>query len=132
MPMPRGIGAIDLMLQIPTEDPTAMYEFLKPLLLDKESREQFKFPAEYMFKDVPKTGRSHDYVKLALDGMDKVGIERAMIGVDAGNQQAQRAIKDHPDRFFGSFQVNPNQGMDGVRELVRAVESWGVKAATAF
>jgi predicted TIM-barrel fold metal-dependent hydrolase len=64
--------------------------------------------------------------------MDRVGIERAMIGVDAGNKEAQRAIREHPKRFFGSCQVNPNAGMDGVRELVRAYETWGVKAATAF
>src|SRR5437588_5813741 len=108
---PRGIAAIDLMLQIPMEDPTAMYEFLKPLLLDRESREQFKFPAEYMFKDVPKGERSNDYVRLALDAMDKVGIERAMIGVDKANLQAQRALKEHPNRFFGSYHVNPNLGM---------------------
>jgi predicted TIM-barrel fold metal-dependent hydrolase len=129
---PKGIAAIDLMLQIPTDDPTSMYEFLKPLLLDRESREQFKFPAEYMFKDVPKTGKSDDYVQMALDGMNKVGIERAMIGVDAKNTRAQRALKEHPDRFFGSYHVNPNLGMEGVRDLVHAYETWGIKAASAF
>jgi uncharacterized protein len=41
-------------------------------------------------------------------------------------------MKDHPDRFFGSFQVDPNAGMDGVRNLVRAYEEVGIKAATAF
>ena len=125
MPMPTGIGVVDLMLQIPTDDPTTMYEFLKPLLLDRESRERFKFPAEYMFKDVPTTRKSSDYVGIALDEMDKVGIAKAMIGVDAGNKESQRALREHPDRFFGSFQVNPNAGMDGVRDLVRAYETLG-------
>jgi predicted TIM-barrel fold metal-dependent hydrolase len=132
MAMPQGIGVIDLMLQIPTENPSSMYEFLKPLLLDRESREQFQFPAEYMFKDVPKVGGSRDYVRLALDAMDKVGVERAMIGVDAHNKDAQRALREHPDRFFGSYHVNPNLGMEGVRDLVRAHETWGIKAASAF
>jgi len=132
MPAPAAIGVVDLMLQIPTDDPTTMYEFLKPLLLDRESRERFKFPAEYMFKDVPTTRKSSDYVGIALDEMDKVGIRKAMIGVDATNTEAQRALREHPARFFGSFQVNPNAGMDGVRDLVRAYETWGIKAATAF
>jgi predicted TIM-barrel fold metal-dependent hydrolase len=132
MPMPSGIGAIDLMLQIPTDDPPQMYEFLKPLLLDEESRKHFKFPAEYMFKDVPKTGKSSDYVAYTIDEMDKVGIAKAMIGVDKNNKESQRALKEHGSRFFGSFAVNPNLGMEGVRDLVHAYETWGIKAATAF
>src|SRR5579885_3713557 len=80
MPMPTGLGVVDLMLQIPSAEFQSKYEFLKPLLLDRESREQFSFPAQYMFKNVPTTRRSDDYVGIALDEMDKVGIERAMIG----------------------------------------------------
>lgn len=132
MGIPAGIGVVDLMLQIPSDDFSSKYEFLKPLLLDRESREQFKFPAQYMFKDVPKTDRAPDYVRYTLEQMDKHGIERAMIGVGIGDADARRALKEHPDRFFGSFEVNPNLGMEGVRALVRAHEELGVKAATAF
>jgi predicted TIM-barrel fold metal-dependent hydrolase len=42
------------------------------------------------------------------------------------------AVRNYPDRFFGSYEVDPNRGMDAVRDLVRAVEELGVKAATAF
>jgi predicted TIM-barrel fold metal-dependent hydrolase len=132
MGIPSGIGVVDLMLQIPSDDFSSKYEFLKPLLLDRESREQFKFPAQYMFKDVPKTDRAPDYVRYTLEQMDRHGIERAMIGVGIGDADARRALKEHPDRFFGSFEVNPNLGMEGVRALVRAHEELGVKAATAF
>jgi uncharacterized protein len=131
MAMPSGVGAIDLMLSIPTDDNSKWYEFLKPLLLDRESRELFEMPAQYMFKDIPTTAKSGDYVRLVLDEMDRHGIERAMVGV-TNNPDARRAIKEHPDRFFGSFEVNPNLGMEGVRNLVQAVEELGVKAATAF
>ncbi len=131
MPMPKGVGAIDLMLSIPTDDSSTWYEFLKPLLLDKESRERFKFPAEYMFKDIPRTEKVADYVAQVLKEMDAHGIEKAMVGVTM-NPEALRAIRQHPDRFFGSFEVNPNLGMEGVRDLVRAHEEIGVKAATAF
>jgi hypothetical protein len=133
MGIPSGIGVIDLMLQIPTpsEDAPSRYDFLKPLLLDKESREQFQFPAEYMFKNVPQAKGASDYVKVTLDEMDRHGIEKAMIGV-TGDKEALRALKQHPDRFFGSFEVNPNKAMEGVRDLVRAYETLGIKAATAF
>jgi uncharacterized protein len=131
MGIPSGIGVIDLMLQIPTEDASSRYDFLKPLLLDKESREQFQFPAEYMFKNVPQAKGASDYVKVTLDEMDRHGIEKAMIGV-TGDKEALRALKQHPDRFFGSFEVNPNKAMEGVRDLVRAYETLGIKAATAF
>ena len=64
----------------------------------------------------PQPGRAADYVKLVLDEMDGHGIERAMIGVGQ-NPDAQRALRQHPDRFFGSFEVNPNLGMEGVRQV---------------
>jgi predicted TIM-barrel fold metal-dependent hydrolase len=132
MAMPAGVRAIDLMLQIPSDDFSQKYELLKPLLLDRESRESFTFPAQYMFRDMPETGKSSDYVALTLAEMDKHGVERAMIGVGIGDRDARRALKEHPDRFFGSFEVNPNLGMEGVRALVQAYEELGVKAATAF
>ena len=132
MPMPSGIGVIDLMLELPTDDRGTWYDFMKPLLMDQESRELFKFPAEYMFKAVPTVRQSDDYIGIALDEMDKYGIEKAMISVRFGNPLGGRALKEHPDRFIPSFAVDPNQGMDGVRELRRAHAEFGVKAATAF
>ena len=130
MAMPTGLGVIDLMVQIPSDDNSKWYEFLKPLLLDRESREQFQFPAQYMFKDVPKSRQSSDHVATILGEMDRHGIERAMIGIT--HSDAKRALKAHPDRFFGSYEVNPNLGMEGVRDLVRAHDEFGIKAATAF
>src|SRR5438309_648375 len=105
MAFPSGVGVVDLMLQIPSDDESARYEFLKPLLLDRESREQFKFPAQYMFKDIPTTRKSSDYVGIVLDEMDRHGIDKAMIGVDKAESdgEAKRALKQHPDRFFGSY-----------------------------
>ncbi len=132
MPMPNGIGVIDLMLELPTDDRGTWYDFMKPLLMDQESREQFKMPAEYMFKSIPTVRESDDYIGIALDEMDKHGIEKAMISVRFGNPLGARAMREHPGRFIPSFAVNPNQGMDGVRELRRAVDEFGVKAATAF
>jgi predicted TIM-barrel fold metal-dependent hydrolase len=130
--LPAGLRAIDLMLQIPSGDTTQWYEFMKPLFLDRESREIFKFPAEYMFKQIPTTRASDDYVGIALDEMDKWGVERAMIGIGFEDSDARRAIQKHPDRFFPCVDVNPNRGMEAVRDLRRAVKELGAKAATAF
>jgi len=133
MPMPTDIGVIDLMLGIPSGDPKRWYDFLRTQLLDRESREDFEFPAQYMFKHVPNF-QEHldDPVSYLLSEMDKHGISMAMVGTSFKNEQSQKAIKDYPNRFFGSFEVDPNRGMEAVRELEAAVRELGVKAATAF
>src|SRR5680860_707557 len=132
MPMPTDIGVVDLMMGIPSGDPRRWYDFLRTQLLDRESREDFEFPVEYMFHDVPKLEQLDDPVQFLLGEMDRHGIAKAMIGTSFKNDQARRAINDHPDRFFGGFEVDPNLGMDSVRELESAVHELGVKAATAF
>jgi predicted TIM-barrel fold metal-dependent hydrolase len=133
MAMPRDIRAIDLMLNIPGEDQRSWYDFMKPLFLDKESRELFEFPAQYMFKDIPHVGPQADYVAYTVAEMDKHGIERAMLGVSEDPESPSRqAIRRHPDRFFPSYQANPNRGMDEVRAIVRLHRELGLKAITAF
>ena len=53
MPMPQGIGIIDLMLGFPIADYDKTYDFLRKAARDKESKEDRRFPVEYMFKGVP-------------------------------------------------------------------------------
>jgi predicted TIM-barrel fold metal-dependent hydrolase len=130
--MPSGIRAIDLMLGIPSDEPSRWYEFMKPLFMDPESRNLFQMPAEYMFKQIPHFEPGADFVRLVVDEMDRRGIERAMIGVSAEGEAAIRALKEYPDRFFASVEVNPNRGMEEVRRLVALYERFPVKAATAF
>jgi predicted TIM-barrel fold metal-dependent hydrolase len=132
MPMPTGIGVIDLMLAIPTDDTSRWYEFMKPLLRDRESREQFKMPAEYMFRNIPGFTPGTDFLKFVVAEMDKYGIERAMISVDEGSESSIRALKEYPERFFASYEVNPNNGMDEVRKIVALHDRFGLKALTAF
>ena len=131
MPMPRDIGVIDLMLSIPDADTSRWYKFLQPQLKDRESR-GLKMPAGYMFKDIPEAGTQEDYIAYTLGQMDVVGIERAMIGVTEESEVAKLALEQHPDRFFASTEVDPNQGMDEVRKLERLHRELGLKAATAF
>jgi predicted TIM-barrel fold metal-dependent hydrolase len=66
--------------------------------------------------------------------MDHFGIEKAMIGVgfEEGRVDKNSAIARYPDRFIGSFSVDPNKGLAGVRDLVKAYETLGIKSAIAF
>ncbi len=131
MPMPTDVRAIDLMLAIPDRNFARYYRFLQSQLKDEDSK-RAKMPAAYMFKDIPEAGEHEDYIAYTVDKMDEHGIDRAMIGVDEGIEVAQQAIKLHPDRFVGSYEVDPTKGMDEVRKLRRMVEEYGVVAATAF
>jgi predicted TIM-barrel fold metal-dependent hydrolase len=132
MAMPKNVPIIDLMLGIPSADARPNYDFMRPLFRDRESRESFEFPVEYMFKDVPKTGRRDDYVKYTLEQMDEYGIERGLIGVSEQDETSRLAIRQHPDRFIPSCGVDPNEGMEAVRHIQRMHEEFGIKAVSAF
>ncbi len=132
MSMPQGLPVIDLMLELPSADRATWYDFMKPLLMDQESRELFKMPAEYMFKQIPTVRESDDYVGIAIDEMDEHGIEKAMITVRFDDAISARALAEHASRFIPSFAVDPNRGMEGVRELRKAARELGARAATAF
>ncbi len=130
MPMPKHIPIIDCMIGFPARD-FSQYEFIRKQLRDKQSKEEFEFPVEYMFKHVPKElYGSENPISITLHEMDRYGVERGLIGV--GGDVSERAMKDHPDRFIGSIDVDPNQGMDAVRRIVRAHEQYGIKAVSAF
>ena len=99
----NDIGAIDLMLGIPTGDPRRWYDFLQKNLLDRESREEFEFPAQYMFKHVPHfEEHMDDPVAYVLSEMDRHGIAMAMLGNSFHNEETQKTIKAHPDRKIRS------------------------------
>src|SRR6478609_7908667 len=127
MTMPTDIGIIDLMLGIPSGSQEHWYEFLKPQL--REESKDYEFPAQYMFKEVPHLEEDVDHVARTLELMDHFGIERAMVGASFHRSADVAAIEQHPDRFFGSYQVDPNKGMESVRDLVKAYETIGIKAA---
>ena len=133
MAMPTDVGVIDLMLGIPEGSKKNWYGFLRAGLMDKESKDEFEFPVEYMFKDVPQDiDEDADAVDMVIAEMDHFGIEKAMIGVAFDRGNGMDAIRRYPDRFFGSLEINPNKGMEAVRALQRAHDELGIKAATAF
>ena len=128
MPMPSDIGIIDTMIGFPASD-FAQYDFIRKQL--KDGSTDFEFPVEYMFKNVPKelygTG---DPLSITLHEMDRFGIEIGLIGT--GGDVSQKAMKDHPDRFAVQGSVDPNTGMEGIRDMVRQYEEYGVRSFGAF
>jgi uncharacterized protein len=126
----RSQGVIDTFLSMPTPDAdlAKKYDWIRASTMDAESR-AMAMPAEYMFKGVPRFGEEvPDPVDLVLALMDHYGIERMLVGWDE-NEHAQRAVIEHPDRFFGMTTPNPNIGMEGVRRLERAVREHGLACA---
>jgi len=121
-----GVGIVDTMIGFQT-DPAQLYAAMRKSFRDRESREDFVMPAEYMFRDAP----VHDFdpaadaVALTLAEMDLHGVEVGLISVSAGEDIAARALRDHPRRFVPSWTCDPNEGMEGIRKLVRAYEHWG-------
>ena len=83
-----------------------------------------------MFKSVPRYDEIDDPVALVLAECDRFGIRTAMLGL--GQEPAARAVREHPERFFGCWSIDPNDGMDGVRALAGAVENLGARAAAFF
>ena len=134
MSMPEGVGVVDTMLGFPSADMREVYRFITRQTKDAQSQEEFAFPVEYMFKDVPEKGLegSSDPVGVTLREMDLWGIERGLIGVGDAAGTGAKAIEAHPDRFIPSTTADPNEGMKGIADLVRAYETWGVRAVGVF
>jgi predicted TIM-barrel fold metal-dependent hydrolase len=136
MPVPSDIGVIDTMMGLPGGDRRWWAKSMAPLLLDADSMAQFQHAAAYMYKDLPEdtpaSADGPDPVETLLGEMDRHGIEKALVPIAFGDEISLRAARDHPDRILASFLVDPNRGMEGVRGLVRAVEEFGVVAATFF
>jgi len=133
MPVPAGIPIIDTMIGFPHADMRQTYAFITRQTKDRESREDFRFPVEYMFKQVPEKELSaDDPVATTIEQMDRWGVAIGMIGVGDEGGVSEQALKRYPDRFIPSAGCDPNQGMEGIRKLVKAHEKYGVRAVTAF
>jgi uncharacterized protein len=134
MSMPSGIGIVDTMISFPHGDMKALYSFITKQTKDAQSKEEFEFPVEYMFKDVPDKGYREvdDPIAVTLHEMDRWGIEKGLIGVGEPGGTSDLALKRHPDRFIAQVGADPNEGMEGIRRIVRAHEEHGVRAIGMF
>ena len=114
MVMPKGIGAIDTMLGFPHRDMKEVYRFITRQTKDAQSKDEFDFPVEYMFKDVPEKGLQDvdDPIAVTVREMDLWGIEKGLIGVGDPAGTGAQALQRFPDRFIPSSGADPNEGME--------------------
>ncbi len=130
MGMPSSIGIVDTMIGFPHEG-FGQYDFIRKQTKDRSSREEMQFPAEYMFKNVPKDLPTSDPVSVTLHEMDRFGIEIGVIGVS--DETSRAALKNHPGRFVATGSIDdPNDVTAAVRKLRREYEEFGIKAASVF
>jgi predicted TIM-barrel fold metal-dependent hydrolase len=131
--MPKDVKIVDLMMAIPVSETNAeWYEQFKPLLMDQESREQFKMPAQYLFKDIPLLASRADYIHFLVEQMDRHGIDVALVGCSADLQVATAARRDYPQRFLFDYPANPNRGMDELRTIRRLHAEFGLASVSVF
>jgi predicted TIM-barrel fold metal-dependent hydrolase len=130
MGMPVGLPIVDTMIGFPHEG-FEQYDFIRKQTKDRNSKEEMEFPAEYMFKDVPKDLPTDDPISVTLHEMDKYGIEVGLIGVS--DATSRLALKRHPDRFAPSGNIpDPNDVTGSVRALRQEYEEFGIKATGVF
>jgi predicted TIM-barrel fold metal-dependent hydrolase len=130
MAMPSGIGVVDTMIGFPHEG-FEQYDFIRRQTKDRSSREEMEFPAEYMFKNVPKDLPTADPVSVTLHEMDRFGIEIGVIGVS--DETSRAALARHPDRFVPTGSIeDPNDVGGTVTAMRREFEEFGIKAVGAF
>ena len=87
---------------------------------------------EYQYRnrpDIPESGSLEEMVAFTLAELDKHGIWRALVDVTDEDGAGRRALELHPDRFSGTFTVDPNEGVPALRKLEQAVRELDVKAA---
>jgi predicted TIM-barrel fold metal-dependent hydrolase len=131
MAFPDHPHAFDTMLGLPPNRESWQRDFGN-LVRDAGSA-QLRQPAGYMFKDLPVVDADQPYDRYLVAEMDRWGIDGGLIPVGlADDDLGREVLAAHPDRFHGSFQIDPNRGTDGVADLKRAARELGVRAAVCF
>jgi predicted TIM-barrel fold metal-dependent hydrolase len=132
MGFPSDIKVIETFVGMPSRNRKEVYKFLAPHLRDDESK-GFRFPAQYMFKDVPPdTDEGVDPVALLVDNLDRHNIETAMLGYNPDNPDCLRALTEHPDRFITCLEFDPNDVMVAINRIRRIHSEIGLKAVSTF
>ena len=135
MPLPKDVRVIDTLLDLPREERAPAERFRQ--LRDAESvGGTLKTPAGHLFKETPeaRTPQSADPVADTLREMDKFNIETAVFNLSSlACTETERAAIDHPSkRFRAVLSVDPNRGMDVIRDITRAHEELGIVGVALF
>ena len=101
------------------------YAFITDQTKDTESKEDFAFPVEYMFKDVPKSATATRATpsRVTLSEMDRWGIERGMVGVGDADGDGREALKRTPTGSSPRPASTPTRAWRASAGIVRAYET---------
>jgi len=127
MAMPTDVPVIDTMIGFPARDLKAQYEFITKQTKDSQSKEEFEFPAEYMFKAPPdkekEVRESDDPVGYTLDQMDKWGVSVGMVGVGHREGQGEATGEEAIKRSLKRDALLAVLGLIGRRHVDSAVKN---------
>ncbi len=131
MSFPSSVGAFDTMLGVPSKRDSWQSDFGN-LVRDAGSKD-LKHPGGYMFKDLPEVDASLTYPQFLISEMDKYNIEFGLVPVGLSESDiGWECVQAHPARLFGVMLLDPNKGVDTVRDLKRGVRERAIKAAAVF
>jgi uncharacterized protein len=126
MPRPRDIGVIDTLI--------GFRDRTHAPLVASEKMKWDRHPAEYMFKDLPgelAEGQTRDSsIEETLAKMDEFNIRVGVIHTN--DDRTAEALRRYPDRFVGIMPTNPHRGMDAVRDVQSAYDTYGLKGVSMF
>jgi uncharacterized protein len=132
MPKFRDIDVIDTFFNLPVrqgeQKPEAlMKDWIQPLY--RHPVGQNIAGLNYLFKNMVYLPDGRESIEFAIAEMDRFGVERGLTPASLEDGPGRVAISQHPDRFSGVYIINPNDGMEGIRGLVKAKRDWNVVAA---
>lgn len=135
MALPKDIRVIDTLLDLPREDRAVAERFSQLRDADSVSGAA-KTPAAHLFKETPeaRSPQSGDPVGDTLREMDKYNIETAVCNLSgiACSETEMAAIKHPSKRFRPVLPVDPNRGMDAIRDITRAHAELGIVGVALF
>ena len=134
MGMPKDLGVVDTMVGFPHADMKEAYRFITRQTKDVESKEEFEFPVEYIFKDVPgkELKGAADPIGVTLREMDLWGVEMAMVGVGRSGRGGRRCREALPRPVHSLCQRRPQRRHGRHQAARRQYETYGVRAVGVF
>ena len=138
MTMPEGLPVIDTMIGFPPRDMKATSTPSSPSRPRTPSRRTTSSSRSSTCSRTSRQGKLSETadpvaVHPRADGPVGRGQGHDRRAADGGEgSHGEAALKRYPDRFIPSTGVDPNDGMEGIRELVREYETYGVRAVGMF
>jgi predicted TIM-barrel fold metal-dependent hydrolase len=125
VPRPRDIPAIDTLIG---------FRDTHQLAVASTKGDWQRHPAEYMFKDIPKEiGTDDDRLAAIAETLAQMDAHNVRVGViHMSDDRAVEALRRHPDRFVAIRPVDPNRGMDMVRQIQREFDEGLIKGVSFF